>query len=146
MSRAQLAAAKVGRPAPALKLVVPPVGRTPAPCRHTVWFEDLPGFGLRTYAGGRQAYLVQTRMRGRLRLVTLGSAALISETEARRLARQVLLRAQTGSDPAEDRKAVRNPPVRTAVSGLTGIARNSEDPAVCGSRRSMPAGPDARGR
>jgi integrase len=110
MSRAQITAAKVGRPAPALKLDVPAVGPTPTPRRHTVWFEDLPGFGLRTYASGRQAYLVQTPMRGRPRLVTLGSAALISETEARKLARQVLLRAQTGGDPAEDRKAVRASP------------------------------------
>jgi len=78
--------------------------------RTTHWFGDLPGFGLRSYAGGRRVYIVQTRMRGRLRTVTLGSASLITESEARKLARQVLLRAQTGGDPAEDRQAARSAP------------------------------------
>jgi len=78
--------------------------------RKTHWFADLPGFGFRCYARGKRVYIVQTRMRGRLRTVTLGSATLITEFEARKLARQVLLRAQTGGDPAEDRQAVRSAP------------------------------------
>jgi integrase len=69
------------------------------------WFADLPGFGLRRYLSGRQAYVVQTRMSGRQRMVTLGSISLLSESEARRLARQILVRAQTGGNPAEDRTA-----------------------------------------
>ena len=99
-----------GLATPALDSAASPIRHTEAPRRQTIWFGDLPGFGLRTYAGGHRAYLVQTRMRGRLRLVTLGSAALITETEARKLARQVLLRAQTGGDPAEDRNATRASP------------------------------------
>jgi hypothetical protein len=78
--------------------------------RTTHWFGDLPGFGLRFYAGGRRVYIVQARMRGRLRTVTLGSASLITESEARKIARQVLLRAQTGGDPAEDRQVARSAP------------------------------------
>jgi len=78
--------------------------------RMTRWFADLPGFGLRCYARGRRVYIVQTRMCGRLRTVTLGSSALITEFEARKLARQVLLRAQTGGDPADDRQAARTTP------------------------------------
>jgi len=78
--------------------------------RTTRWFPDLPGFGLRCYARGKRVYFVQTRMRGRLRTVTLGSAALLTESEVRRLARHVLLRAQTGGDPSEDRQAARSTP------------------------------------
>jgi len=78
--------------------------------RTTRWFPDLPGFGLRCHPGGKRVYIVQTRMRGRLRTVSLGSASLITEFEARKLARHVLLRAQTGGDPAEDRQAARSAP------------------------------------
>jgi len=78
--------------------------------RRTSWFADLPGFGLRCYVGGRRVYIVQTRMSGRPRTVTLGPASLLTETDARKLARGVLLRAQTGGDPAEDRQAARLAP------------------------------------
>ena len=87
---------------------VSPTGRT------THWFPDLPGFGLRCYAKGRRIYIVQSRMGGRSRTVTLGSASLITEFEARKLARQVLLRAQTGGDPASDRQAARSAPTFAA--------------------------------
>ena len=114
---------------PDLKIVVPlndPHGETQAgsdvgagggastKVRTIRWFADLPGFGLRRYAGGRQVYIAQTRMSGRLRTVTLGSASLITEVEARRLARLVLLRAQTGEDPAADREAARSAPTFAA--------------------------------
>jgi len=43
-------------------------------------------------------------MSGRQRMITLGSTALLTEPEARMLARHALLRAQTGENPAEDRR------------------------------------------
>ncbi len=76
----------------------------------TAWSAELPGFGLRTYASGRQAYVVHTIMQGRLRLVTLGSPALLTATEAKRHAWQVLARAHGGGNPAKDRKAARTAP------------------------------------
>ena len=76
----------------------------------TAWSTELPGFGLRTYASGRQTYVVHTIMQGRLRLVTLGSPAVLTATEAKRHAWQVLARAHGGGNPAEDRKAARTAP------------------------------------
>ncbi len=80
------------------------------PNRETSWAADLPGFGLRRYSSGRRVYVVQTAMGGRLRTVTLGPASVLTESEARKLARHVLLRGQTGGNPAEDRKQVRAAP------------------------------------
>ena len=40
--------------------------------RVTTWFGSEHGFGVRHYAGGRQVYIAQTRMGGRLRTVTIG--------------------------------------------------------------------------
>lgn len=82
--------------------------------RRTLWCQSLPGFGLRLYASGRSSYIVQTRMGGRLRVVTIGRAALLSEHQARDLARHILLRAQTGENPADERKRCRAAPAFSA--------------------------------
>lgn len=78
--------------------------------RSTQWLSELPGFGVRTYASGRQVYIVQTRMAGRLRTVTLCNVRLLSRTKARDVARRILLRAQDGQSPADDRARIRKVP------------------------------------
>lgn len=78
--------------------------------RTTRWSPDLPGFGARDYPSGATSYIVQTRMKGRLRLVTIGRAGVISEAEARKIARHLLLRAQTGESPANAREKARSTP------------------------------------
>lgn len=40
--------------------------------RQTVWSLTLAGFGVRHYASGRKVYIVQTKMAGRVRTVTIG--------------------------------------------------------------------------
>ena len=108
MSRVLKLVADQGSTAPALQVPTPAGiaagGREDALSPGIRWFADLPGFGLRRYLSGRQAYVIQTRMSGRQRMITLGSTALLTEPEARRLARHALLRAQTGENPAEDRR------------------------------------------
>ena len=79
--------------------------------RHTVWARELPGFGLRAYPSGKRIYLVQARMGGRTRTVTIGDAQLISRAQAVDVARRVLLRAQTGDDPADVRMQTRRIPL-----------------------------------
>lgn len=79
--------------------------------RTTHWFEDLPGFGLRHLPSGKSSYIVQTRMNGQLRTVTIGRANLLSEHRARQLARHILLKAKTGSNPADERERVRSAPL-----------------------------------
>ncbi|HEX7853737.1 MAG TPA: tyrosine-type recombinase/integrase [Sphingobium sp.] len=81
------------------------------PERETCWGKELPGFGIRSYASGRSLYVVQARMGGRTRTITLCSTALISRRQALDVARRILLRAQVDEDPADARKRTRaNPP------------------------------------
>lgn len=79
--------------------------------RHTRWCPKQPGFGTRSYAGGRSVYVVQTKMQGRLRTVTLCDVRLITITKARAIARRVLLRAQVGENPASSRTERRAVPL-----------------------------------
>ena len=78
--------------------------------RKTCWTRELPGFGTRHYASGRKVYIVQARMEGRTRTVTIGNAKVLSRSQAMDVARRVLLRAQTGENPAEERKRLRKVP------------------------------------
>jgi len=87
------------------------VSETVRASRLTVWARDLPGFGLRRYPGGKRVYLVQARMGGRSRTVTIGNAKVIPRAQAIDVARRVLLRAQTGDDPAEARLRTRRIPL-----------------------------------
>ncbi|WP_374943091.1 integrase arm-type DNA-binding domain-containing protein [Sphingomonas sp.] len=70
---------------------------------------DLSGFGVRHHATGRSSYIVQTRMGGRMRTVTIGFTAVVGWRVARDVARRILLRAQTKTDPAADRPRSRRP-------------------------------------
>lgn len=85
------------------------IGAWGAP-RRTTWSQTLPGFGIRHYAGRRRVYIVQSLMGGRTRTVTIGNAALFTDSEAVAVARRVLLRAQVGENPAETRKRTRAAP------------------------------------
>lgn len=80
------------------------------PIRCTIWSPRWPGFGLRVYATGKRVWVVQARMDGRLRTVTLGDARLLSRAQAGDVARRVLLRAQVGEDPAKARMVARKAP------------------------------------
>jgi integrase len=78
--------------------------------RSTTWLGVEHGFGIRHYQTGRNVYIVQTRMAGRLRTVTLGSAAVLTRSQATKVARTVIAYAQVGQDPATDRKRIRSAP------------------------------------
>ena len=80
------------------------------PARTTRWLGDPPGLGLRHYDSGKRVWVVQTRMQGRLRTVTLGSAAVLGLATARKRARQVLARAEMGGDPATEKQDIRGTP------------------------------------
>lgn len=78
--------------------------------RTTTWLGIERGFGIRHYATGRNVYIVQTRMAGRLRTVTIGPASVITRHQATIVARRVIAHAQVGLDPAADRKRIRSAP------------------------------------
>lgn len=87
-------------------LLRPPKGKA----RSTTWLGIEHGFGIRHYATGRNVYIVQTRMAGRLRTITIGSASIITRHQATIVARRVIAYAQVGADPATDRKRIRSSP------------------------------------
>ena len=78
--------------------------------RSTTWLKIEHGFGIRHYTTGRNVYIVQTRMAGRLRTVTIGPASVLTKHQAQSVARMVIAYAQVGRDPAETRKRVRSAP------------------------------------
>ena len=78
--------------------------------RTTTWLGIEHGFGIRHYPTGRNVYIVQTRMAGRLRTVTIGPASVITQHQATIVARRVIAHAQVGLDPATDRKRIRSAP------------------------------------
>lgn len=83
--------------------------------RRTVFAADLPGFGTRYYPSGKRSYIAQCRMGGRVRTVTIGSAAVLTEPKARDVARRVLLRAQVGENPAAAKATTRAKPSFAAL-------------------------------
>jgi integrase len=67
---------------------------------------DLKGFGLRVTASGTKAFIVEKRVNGRVRRMTLGRYGELTVEQARKQAAQVLGKVATGIDPvAEKRKA-----------------------------------------
>lgn len=86
------------------------IGRGGGKPRRTSWDSIVPGFGTRHSATGRTVHIVQVEVDGRTVTMTIGNAAAIGRREARDIARRVKLRAQSGDDPAKERKAKRATP------------------------------------
>lgn len=80
------------------------------PIRQVRFDKLLPGFGTRTYASGRRVYVLQARIAGRQRLITIGNAAVIGEYAAKDVARRLILRVELGLNPAEDKQRGRATP------------------------------------
>ena len=76
--------------------------------RDTVfWDSELQGFGVRVYPSGRKVYIFQARARGQpAKRVTVGRYDLISPTEARRRAAQIIVRIKAGEEPVPTRKDI----------------------------------------
>src|SRR5262245_36155008 len=77
-----------------------------------VWDTELAGFGLRLQ-GQRRTYVVQYRVNGRSRRLTLGSTERLTLAQAREGARKLLARVSLGGDPQGDKAAKRVAAERT---------------------------------
>ncbi len=62
----------------------------------------LPGFGLRIHPSGRKVWIVQTRIEGRSRRIVIARHGEMELAEARRRARDMLVRICAGDNPADD--------------------------------------------
>jgi integrase len=72
--------------------------------REKIFFdENLPGFGLRIREGGSRMYVIQYKIAGRTRRMTLGTTALIGPGEARDRASNLLAKVKLGTDPAGEK-------------------------------------------
>ena len=60
------------------------------------WDRDLPGFGIRVYPSGAKVYVVQTRVFGRSKRVTVGRHGELSTDQARKEAAQIIARIKAG--------------------------------------------------
>ena len=60
------------------------------------WDRDLPGFGIRVYPSGAKVYVVQTRVFGRSKRVTVGRHGELSADQARREAARIIARIKAG--------------------------------------------------
>ena len=67
------------------------------------WDRDLPGFGIRVYPSGAKVYVVQTRVFGRSKRVTVGRHGKLSADQARRKATRIIARIKAGEpEPLEE--------------------------------------------
>lgn len=71
-----------------------------------LWDDDLKGFGLRLTPTAR-TYIVQARVNGATRRVTIGRHGILTVQEARREAIAVLSRMTKGMDPATEKKRLK---------------------------------------
>ncbi len=73
--------------------------------RCVLWDDEISGFGLRIYPGGRKAFLLSYRAAGRKRMMTLGAYGVLTVDQARDQARALLAKVQTtGADPLADKE------------------------------------------
>src|SRR5690348_16033734 len=69
-----------------------------------IWFDDgLPGFGIRLRAGGKRAWIIQYRVVGRQRRVTIGDARRVKLKIARAEAEKRFAEITLGRDPQAEK-------------------------------------------
>lgn len=76
--------------------------------RCVLWDDEVIGFGLRIYPGGRKTFLLSYRASGRKRMMTIGAFGVLTVDQARARARSLLAQVQTAaSDPLAERDRAR---------------------------------------
>lgn len=82
-----------------------------------IWDTKLPGFVLRVYPSGSKSFLCSYRRDdGRRTWTSLGTSAVLTPSQARELARDVLSKVQQGRDPVKEKRLVRGKSLRTFIT------------------------------
>jgi len=76
----------------------------PAKGQVEYWDRSMPGFGCRVSYKGRKAWVVLTRLHGKLIRVTIGEWPIMSLADAHKKAAEVKRMAKAGDDPREQRQ------------------------------------------
>jgi integrase len=79
------------------------------------WDDELRGFGIRVWPSGRKVYLVMSRVKGRLRRITIGPHGPVTAEQARIRAYEFLSEAKAGRDPAKELDQARVAPTIKAL-------------------------------
>jgi len=82
----------------------------PGPVEMVHWDAELRGFGVRVWPSGRKVYLVMSRVKGRLRRITIGPHGPITAEKARIRAHELISEAKAGRDPAKELDQARAAP------------------------------------
>lgn len=95
------------------KLPLPESGST------LTWDDAVSGFGVRTTSKGVKSYVVQARVNGKSRRITLARHGVITADEARARAKTELGRMSEGIDPAEVKQKAADDRARTKAMSVT---------------------------
>lgn len=76
----------------------------PASMQAFYWDSDLRGFGVRINPKGKRSYIIQGRVGGKSRRVTLGTHGVLTCDEARKKARAALVGLDEGIDPQVEKR------------------------------------------
>ena len=88
------------------KLPLPP--RKPGGSHTQKIYRDsaLPGFGFRVWSGGAKSFIVEKRIKGKVKRITLGRYGALTCEQARKQAQVVLGDIAQGKDPVAEKRAV----------------------------------------
>lgn len=87
----------------------------------------LPGFGVRITANGVRTYIVEKRLKGRSKRISIGRHGVLTVDQGRKKAQQLLAEISVGEDPLAKRRAER----------LQGITLNEAAEAYLTARKSL---------
>jgi integrase len=82
-----------------------------------LWDEELNGFGVAAFRGGKKTYFIQYRHHGRTRRYAIGEHGTLTPDEAREKARRDLAAVAKGEDPIDTRRKEREVPTFEKASG-----------------------------
>jgi integrase len=82
-----------------------------------LWDEELSGFGVAAFRGGKKTYFIQYRQHGRTRRYAIGEHGTLTPDEARNKARLDLAAVAKGEDPIDARRKERQVPTFAWASG-----------------------------
>ena len=97
-----------------------------------LWDTELPMFGCKITPKGRRVYLLQYRIKGRLRRYTIGTHGVLSAREARHIARNLLHEVVLGQDPADSKNNKASPVSPEPVVNKTKSVSSGEKPEIPG--------------